>query len=233
MKKRIRKNRGFTLIELLVVIAIIGLLSSIVLAALANARVAAQTSARVSAIRQYVNAIELYYSQNGYYPNPATSPSTADFDCSSVTFDPLSVVQRTCLGTGYSGVCGTFGMASTPLNSYAVADANALSTALSPFIPGTPGVLPTVPVVDNGTTYYGAGYSCTKRKNGQCTGYVISYTLQGNNKSCIGGYRGASPFWGDSNATGCLAFGGDMSGIDINGADYSAGRPGGACSACM
>lgn len=61
-------NKGFTLIELLVVIAIIGLLSSVVLASLGNARVRAQNASRQETVRSIQNALELYYLANNTYP---------------------------------------------------------------------------------------------------------------------------------------------------------------------
>jgi prepilin-type N-terminal cleavage/methylation domain-containing protein len=63
-----KNKRGFTLIELLVVISIIGLISTIVLASLAEARGEAQKSAMVQDLKQLQLAFEIYKSQNGYYP---------------------------------------------------------------------------------------------------------------------------------------------------------------------
>lgn len=59
---------GFTLIELLVVISIIALLSSVILAALNQARAKARDAALLSSVKSLVNALALYYDDHGYYP---------------------------------------------------------------------------------------------------------------------------------------------------------------------
>lgn len=69
------RERGFTLIELLVVIAIIGLLASIVLASLESAREKSRNARRVTDLKQYQLALELYYDENGGYP------ASAGWDC--------------------------------------------------------------------------------------------------------------------------------------------------------
>ena len=66
-----RKN-GFTLIELLVVVAIVGLLSSVVLSSLNQARGRARDARRIQDLAQINNALALYADDNGgSYPDPA------------------------------------------------------------------------------------------------------------------------------------------------------------------
>lgn len=68
--KKTNKQQAFTLIELLVVIAIIGLLASIVLVALSNARQKARIAKRMADLKSVQTALELYYNDYNTYPNP-------------------------------------------------------------------------------------------------------------------------------------------------------------------
>ena len=61
-------KKGFTLIELLVVIAIIGLLSTLSVLALNNARQKSRDAKRVADIKQIQTALELYYNDAYGYP---------------------------------------------------------------------------------------------------------------------------------------------------------------------
>jgi prepilin-type N-terminal cleavage/methylation domain-containing protein len=64
-------RKGFTLIELLVVVAIIGILSTIVISSINNARASARDAQRLSDIRTIQTALEAYASENGgRYPTP-------------------------------------------------------------------------------------------------------------------------------------------------------------------
>lgn len=61
-------KKGFTLIELLVVIAIIGILSTLSVIALNNARQKSRDARRVADIKQVQTALELYYNDENEYP---------------------------------------------------------------------------------------------------------------------------------------------------------------------
>ena len=90
------KKRGFTLIELLVVIAIIGLLSTLAVIALNNARQKSRDAKRVSDVKQLQSALELYYNDaNGY-------PPTADIEGVCLSHD-------SGVGGGFASPCETGG----------------------------------------------------------------------------------------------------------------------------
>jgi prepilin-type N-terminal cleavage/methylation domain-containing protein len=87
LKLKQNSHKAFTLIELLVVIAIIALLASIVLVALGSARVKSRDAKRVADLTAVNNALELYYSDNGHYPN--TNNNWTSFDSPAYSGNPV------------------------------------------------------------------------------------------------------------------------------------------------
>lgn len=78
-----KKQKGFTLIELLVVIAIIGLLSTLAVVALNNARQKSRDARRISDIKQIQTALELYYNEDGAYPALVTPGEALTLDATT------------------------------------------------------------------------------------------------------------------------------------------------------
>lgn len=72
-----KNKQGFTLIELLVVIAIIGLLSTLSVVALNNARARARDARRVADVKQIQTALELYFNASSTYPTSASAATAS------------------------------------------------------------------------------------------------------------------------------------------------------------
>ena len=90
-----RKQRGFTLIELLVVIAIIGLLSTLAVVALNNARMKARDAKRVSDVKQVQTALELYFNDVNLYPPIPLGTSIANGGVTYMAAVPTNPSPRT------------------------------------------------------------------------------------------------------------------------------------------
>lgn len=105
MKQSINR-KGFTLIELLVVIAIIGILSTLAIVALGNARARSRDAKRVSDIRQVTSALELFYNDHGQYPTFVTQGNSLSGYSNGVTYmaqipsNPSPYNDGNCPATG-------------------------------------------------------------------------------------------------------------------------------------
>jgi prepilin-type N-terminal cleavage/methylation domain-containing protein len=89
-------QRKFTLIELLVVIAIIGILASILLPALANARKSGQQAICANNLSQIAKMTTLYDGDNDSWPPPATSQGESNLswdDLFGITYDGRRLVR--------------------------------------------------------------------------------------------------------------------------------------------
>jgi len=141
------QKKAFTLVELLVVIAIIGLLATLSVIALSNARAKSRDTKRMSDIKQVQTALELYFNDQNRYPTVTewntgsiystssegtttymqvipTAPTNSDGDyCSSdgsyhYASDGDSYVLSTCLGNN----AGSLGTGIVIANSASVAN---------------------------------------------------------------------------------------------------------------
>jgi prepilin-type N-terminal cleavage/methylation domain-containing protein len=125
----LKKQRGFTLIELLVVIAIIGLLASIILASLDQARKKGRDARRVADVKEVQLALELYYDANNGYPSSAggalslISSALVPNDISVLPTDPGSFAYGYYSGTANgaaacaSGTCASYLLTSQTENT--------------------------------------------------------------------------------------------------------------------
>jgi len=107
-----RNKKGFTLIELLVVIAIIGLLSTLAVVSLNNARQKSRDAKRVSDIKQIQTALELLYNDANSYPATVATGGTIAFGgttyMGAVPSNPAPRADGTCGNVDYSyAVVGT------------------------------------------------------------------------------------------------------------------------------
>lgn len=73
MLKQRNTRPGFTIVELLIVIVVIAILAAITIVAYNGIQQRARDSQRKSDIATIIKALELYYAENGSYPNSTCS----------------------------------------------------------------------------------------------------------------------------------------------------------------
>ncbi len=73
LAKALKKKDGFTLVELMVVVVIIGILAAIAVPQFTGMKEKAENAAEEANLRIIDSAIEMYYAENGDWPNDLTS----------------------------------------------------------------------------------------------------------------------------------------------------------------
>ncbi len=160
-------KKGFTLIELLVVIAIIGLLSTLAVVSLNNARIKARDARRQSDLKQISTAMELYMSQKDIYPTNNTDCTTAGRPGRVAGAEAASDLEPLCYGPGMS-VCA---------DNTSPADSDCLDTEDATFL----NAIPADPTNSGNYVY---------RYEGSGTTYCIQATLEGTSGAyflCVNG----------------------------------------------
>ena len=137
----LQPSKGFTLIELLVVIAIIGLLASVIMVAMGNARLKARDTRRLADMQQIKSGMDIYYSQGSGYPDTATVAASqtagSQLSCSGEVVmrfpqDPFNLGNASFAYTYTSGGSTSSGCGGTVYSNYKIQFQTEGLTSLGP-----------------------------------------------------------------------------------------------------
>lgn len=137
------------------------MLSSVILGGVSSSRKKAYNTERNNTALEIIKALELSYSDDGYYPLDGTAP----------LFD-------TCLGDWPTNKCG---WSDTQNKS------TYINNKIRRFFPGSVPTIRNVDIWGDGDVFHGPYYHCITPSNGTCKTVEIAWFLDGNETKCAGG----------------------------------------------
>ena len=151
-----RNKKGFTLIELLVVIAIIGLLSTLAVVSLNNARGKARDARRISDVKAIQTAVELY---------------KADQNDTMFTLPDAAAGAWTSIATDFLGVYLPAGMPTDPADNLYTICVDGTDYIVSTLLENTP------PSAGVQTAAWAADATCIKSDDDAAVGVTCDATV--------------------------------------------------------
>ncbi len=173
--KRVSLRQAFTLLELMVVVAIIAVASTLAIAALNNARQKSRDASRVAAIKQLINGLELYNSNQNSYP-VVTAAAPGIYLNTAFASANSNYTAYLCLSSGGSG---------TGITGFGTSCSGTTYMGQVPVNPTPNGVQYTYQSTD--------ATNVTACTTSPCAGYLMTFTLEGTAGTLNAGAHTATP----------------------------------------